>query len=615
MAREAMKKMLPGILCIAAVYFYFLIFAQFSFLSLLESRALSESSLKLVMGMMALGGIAGSLLFMFSRSWSWRVIIKAAALACSLTALLAIAGTDHWGFGIKAFCAVSLSIGLSLGMLTACLATHLDRLTPHAILAAGAGTGIAYCLSNVPAIFQASAQVQGFLAAGTLLSVTLIPLRQHASPSTPSPQKAPPFLTGLVWFTMLVWLDSAAFFIIQHNYEIQQATWGEVYLWRNAIVHLVVALLTGWALTRGKIVITVFRAFALLSIAALMSSIPALRIAAGVLYPVGVSLYSVALIIYPAVWLGTKGGAQRAAILFAIAGWIGSALGIGMAQDLQHVPTEFIAITFPVMLTPFVWNLLRHRLKEVATCSLFTLLIWGIYTSTEKPTLPSRSEMTGIELGQKVYIQEGCIHCHSRYVRPNTTDTTLWGPYKSPDKVLLDQPVLIGNRRQGPDLLNVGLRRSRSWMKQHFISPQSLAPYSSMPSYSYLFDDDRGEALLDFLCHTSPSALSERIQAIYDWRLTDVSRAQNPQQLFKNNCAMCHGDDALGDGPLAKLWHPISPPNLRTGPFTYTALPEPDSAISRAIKFGIPGTNMPGHESLTDSEISALTQYIKNLRK
>ena len=53
--------------------------------------------------------------------------------------------------------------------------------------------------------------------------------------------------------------------------------------------------------------------------------------------------------------------------------------------------------------------------------------------------------------------------------------------------------MLIGNRRQGPDLINVGARRSEKWLKLHFIDPQTYVPGSSMPSYGHLFETDRGD--------------------------------------------------------------------------------------------------------------------------
>jgi cytochrome c oxidase cbb3-type subunit 2 len=113
-----------------------------------------------------------------------------------------------------------------------------------------------------------------------------------------------------------------------------------------------------------------------------------------------------------------------------------------------------------------------------------------------------------VALGRSVYIAEGCIHCHSQYVRPVGSDEALWGRGTSVERALAQQPVLIGNRRQGPDLANVTLRRPREWNRLHLIDPQSLMPASRMPKYDYLFEenDPRGPALLDYLDQLKPES-------------------------------------------------------------------------------------------------------------
>ena len=36
--------------------------------------------------------------------------------------------------------------------------------------------------------------------------------------------------------------------------------------------------------------------------------------------------------------------------------------------------------------------------------------------------------------------------------------------------------------------------------------------------------------------------------------------------------------------------------------------------LARVIKFGIHGTDMPGHELLSDSDVKTLVNYVKGLR-
>jgi len=109
--------------------------------------------------------------------------------------------------------------------------------------------------------------------------------------------------------------------------------------------------------------------------------------------------------------------------------------------------------------------------------------------------------LAGVALGRQVYVNEGCMHCHSQFIRPGSHDEELWGAPRDPEYSRQQTPALIGNRRQGPDLMNVGLRRTRDWQRLHLIDPRHVSPHSRMPAYDHLFapGDPRGEALLDYL--------------------------------------------------------------------------------------------------------------------
>lgn len=141
---------------------------------------------------------------------------------------------------------------------------------------------------------------------------------------------------------------------------------------------------------------------------------------------------------------------------------------------------------------------LRLRLLAFGVAGL-SALAFGVFQSPGAPETAGQTD--AVAAGRKVYVSEGCLHCHSQYVRPVGPDQELWGPATSPEEALSQVPVLIGNRRQGPDLANVGLRRDRTWNRLHLIDPPSVSPGSRMPSYRHLFSGDaaRGEALLSYL--------------------------------------------------------------------------------------------------------------------
>lgn len=140
---------------------------------------------------------------------------------------------------------------------------------------------------------------------------------------------------------------------------------------------------------------------------------------------------------------------------------------------------------------------------------LATFVACGLGYWQKKAPLPESEPVDMVALGREVYVSEGCIHCHSQYVRPVGADRALWGTPTSVETALSQTPVLIGNRRQGPDLANVGLRRDAVWNRLNLIKPSALVPGSRMPSYRHLFEGDarRGEALLAYLNSLQPSSL------------------------------------------------------------------------------------------------------------
>lgn len=147
-----------------------------------------------------------------------------------------------------------------------------------------------------------------------------------------------------------------------------------------------------------------------------------------------------------------------------------------------------------------VWTL-----AGAGALTLFAAILMSLRLDREHSPMVEGEPM--IEAGRAVYIAEGCIHCHSQYVRPVGLDDALWGPVTSPGEALAQKPVLIGNRRQGPDLANVGLRRSPDWNRRHLIDPRAVSPGSRMPAYAHLFEADgaRGEALLAYLDQLRPA--------------------------------------------------------------------------------------------------------------
>lgn len=607
-----------GVVLIATTYFYFLIFAQFGFLNRLA--ALHISDVKMVMAAMALGGVLLSLVaprtkWIASPALRLQIGFGVAAWA----ALLALAPLNQ-----LAAAAVGFLLGSALGLLTVTVVTHLRDWTGsrNPILKVAFGTGIAYFFSNIPAIFTAAPERQAILAAllcAVGLSVTIRPPSSSLAPAPLAPPGTISFARALASFAALVWLDSAAFYIIQHSPVLRAGTWtGDVHLWTTAFLHLMAAVAAGFLLQRGKLSSTLAGAFAALAFACVLLLNPAHAPSASLFYPVGVSLYSVGLVAYPSLLTTANSPTERArqaGWIYAIAGWIGSALGIGMGQNLGRVPLLFVAGAGAVVLFLSLPRLLQSRVREAALLCLTAGAAFILYRLS--PASSVIQNPPPVERGKQVYISEGCISCHSQYVRPNTTDVAMWGPVESLQAVHAQRPPLIGNRRQGPDLSEVGARRSPLWLKAHLIDPAQVSVASIMPSFAFLFRDRRGDDLVAYLASLQSAGVRHHIAEETAWNPDASASARASltlgERLYRQDCATCHDSD----GETRRQWQSgfkQLPTNLFNGPFTY--LPPQNSTPARAArlaqiaKFGIPGTDMPGHEYLSDYQIASLTLWL-----
>ena len=623
-----------AVLFIASTYVYFLIFAQFGFLKRLAELHIGAASLTPVMAAMAIGGVFASLLAQrLLRRWAVRTRLHAGFLGCAFAAALSLLPLGALTAGI-----VAALIGLSLGLLTVTLVAHLRLWTGshNSLLKVALGTGFGYFLCNVPWLFAGKPLRTAVIsAAGCLLAAVLVNEPSQLASTHTIPVKtisATPFWAVLLGFFALIWLDSAAFYIIQNSPALKSGTWqGTRHLWSNGFIHLAAALGSAWLIKRRGLLTTLLAAFFFIGAACLLLHDPARTPLASLLYPAGVSLYSVALVAYPSILLISPSSAARewhAGLIYAIAGWVGSALGIGMGQHLHRVPTPFIVAAGIAIAASFGWRVLVANKAPAAAILALAVIGFFLQHRVLNPAVsaPLTADTT-IARGRQVYIAEGCINCHSQYVRPHDQDdVTMWGPGSDVEAVRREHPPLIGNRRQGPDLSEVGGRRSPLWLRIHFMNPRDVSYHSIMPSYRYLFADDRGDSLIAYMMSLkNPDDAAHLHQVFTSWTPSQKpsktpgssARPNDGQKLFSDYCATCH----LSNGRARVRWAAAFrqlPPDLFSGPLPY--VPATDSAqqqtlqLERIIKFGLPGTDMPGHEYLPDSEVINLTEWLMDMR-
>jgi DMSO reductase family type II enzyme heme b subunit len=92
-------------------------------------------------------------------------------------------------------------------------------------------------------------------------------------------------------------------------------------------------------------------------------------------------------------------------------------------------------------------------------------------------------------------------------------------------------------------------------------------------------------------------------------------KKRNGKQIYQFRCAVCHGEEGLGDGPAAEFLYP-RPRDFSTATFKYKSspgtVPVLDEDLFNTIKFGLNATGMPGWKSLlSDAQIRSLIPVIK----
>lgn len=330
---------------IAATYTYFLVFAQFGFLHRVR-ESLGEGHWNLVLGVMGLAGLVGALFTLARyRAGAGRRWLLVGFVGAGVGSLLAAEASKLYLFIFSA----GLS-GFFLSTLTVSLVGVLANMLPayRVGLVCGMGTGAAYLFSNVPVVFEASARGQCFLA--TLVCVGgFLCARRAPIPDAPSRKSREPvnwswraLIGWLGIFMVLVWSDSAAFTRIQETPVLKAASWsGAAHLWSIGIVHFFAAIMAGFLMHTGRWKLLLAGAFAGLLIGWLGLEQGVAGVLSAWVYAGAVSFYSTALVgfallrgrdSHPVIWAG---------LVYGISGWLGSAMGIGMVNDLGKVPLAF----------------------------------------------------------------------------------------------------------------------------------------------------------------------------------------------------------------------------------------------------------------------------------
>ncbi|HYP18752.1 MAG TPA: cbb3-type cytochrome c oxidase subunit II [Chloroflexia bacterium] len=253
------------------------------------------------------------------------------------------------------------------------------------------------------------------------------------------------------------------------------------------------------------------------------------------------------------------------------------------------------------------------------------------------------------EAGRRLYAANGCVYCHSQYLRPQ--DWTGVQSFRTVGRVAqagdyyYQQTLLLGTERTGPDLSQEGGAHDDEWHLAHFYNPRYTSPKSIMPSFSFYYDGFRPkDDVLHLIAYVQrlggqagveraerQRALKIKLQTerargneaiIHEWFPSTWRNVRNPmepttrslvhgKQVFTTNCIGCHGLNGDGKGPANRF---IANPAPRNFTDASQQLYFSDGELYDAILFGVDGTAMPAWgDVLTVNDIWDVTNFIRTI--
>ena len=153
--------------------------------------------------------------------------------------------------------------------------------------------------------------------------------------------------------------------------------------------------------------------------------------------------------------------------------------------------------------------------------------------------------------------------------------------------------------------------------------PKEGTPWNSaMPVWHEMLDEEQVWQVITFLYDYVGQVprmwdqdMSQAVTGMKD-EIQKRRANQKGEDLYHHRCAVCHGDEGMGDGPAADFMYP-KPRDFSLALFKYKTSPGTmlplDEDLFNTIKFGLTGTAMPAWDSLlSDEQISSLIPIIKS---
>jgi mono/diheme cytochrome c family protein len=235
-----------------------------------------------------------------------------------------------------------------------------------------------------------------------------------------------------------------------------------------------------------------------------------------------------------------------------------------------------------------------------------TLIVvyWPYATHDMTPSDIFRTRTQIENEGRKIYLENGCVYCHSQSIR-----SIDWGHgaqrIAQTGDYVADEPVALGSQRTGVDLSQEGGEHPDDWHIAHFIKERIDKLTQYMQSLGFKDADRRMQrqrywkAVSVRAYEAGPDENARWLAEIVPegWRNipnpypTTTASLQRGQKIYQNFCISCHGPIGDGMGP-GQPW--MYPPPLN---FTILKGREISGGIIYyqyyQIMNGITGTAMP----------------------
>ncbi|MEE8399875.1 MAG: cbb3-type cytochrome c oxidase subunit II [Desulfobacterales bacterium] len=259
---------------------------------------------------------------------------------------------------------------------------------------------------------------------------------------------------------------------------------------------------------------------------------------------------------------------------------------------------------------------------------VFIMVVVPYMQRDESPSDILRERSAQEAAGRKIYIQNGCVYCHSQSIR-----SIDWGlgaeRIAQAGDYVNDRPILLGSQRTGPDLSQAGGEHPDDWHTAHFINPRVTRPNSIMPPFAFL-GPERIELATRYIQGLGFKQADKRMERQRFWKPLAIEafeagpvanvkwlhsvvpegwrKIPNPyptseaglargHKIYQDFCLGCHGPIGDGMGPAQ--------PYLNPPPLNFTLLK--DRGITGGILYyqimnGITGTAMPYFKRDLESE-------------